>query len=274
MKNSGYILGSLNVLMKHAENQKSNRCWTLVYVRTGIGMYILEGELRALNEGDIILFPPALEYSFSSVDLGDEYNVNVDAVVLRFDEAWLDTLLSVFHGLGTMILKVREIRRAMYVSGLKWLSLSSLMTDLRACEQPRQARIILDILERLATEKDMIPITRTVHPDESVAEKVKKIELFIDCNIYRKISLDEISSYLNMNRTYFCLFFKKKFGTGLTEYMNERRISKASVMLATTDKLIGDIASECGFKTVNYFNRIFRNVKGLTPGEYRKKAGV
>lgn len=274
MKNSGYILGGLDVLMQHAENQKSNRYWTLIYVRAGIGMYILDGELRALNEGDIILFPPVLEYSFSSADLGDEYNINIDAVVLRFDQAWLDTLLSVFHGLGEVLLKVREIRSAMYVSGLKWLSVSSLMNDLRSCEPARQARVMLDLLECLSTGKDMIPITRTVVPDESSAEKVKKIERFIDCNIYRKISLDEISSYLNMNRTYFCLFFKKKFGTGLTEYINERRINKASAMLAGTGKPIGDIAVECGFKTVNYFNRIFRNVKGLTPGEYRKKAGV
>lgn len=274
MKSAGYISGNMDILLQYAENQKSNRYWTLIYVRKGTGMYLLERDLKCLNEGDILFFPPGLEYSFSSADLGDEYNVNVDAVVLRFDEAWLDALLGVFHGMNMAVLKIKEVRNAMYISGLKWLSLSSLMTEIRACEPSRKARISLDILELLSSRTDMIPITQAVFQDESVAKKVQKIELYIGCNIYRKITLDEISSYLGMNRTYFCLFFKKHFGKGLTEYVNERRVEVASSMLSATDKPIGDIGVECGFKTVNYFNRIFRNIKGVSPGEFRKKYGI
>jgi AraC-like DNA-binding protein len=40
-------------------------------------------------------------------------------------------------------------------------------------------------------------------------------------------------------------------------------------MLLQTEKPVADIAKECGFTTVNYFNRIFRNIMGVSPGEYR-----
>jgi two-component system response regulator YesN len=37
------------------------------------------------------------------------------------------------------------------------------------------------------------------------------------------------------------------------------------------DRGIAEIADECGFKTVPYFNRAFKRSKGVTPGEYRKR---
>ena len=43
------------------------------------------------------------------------------------------------------------------------------------------------IYESVVLEEDMIPITQAVFQDESVAKKVQKIELYIGCNIYRKI---------------------------------------------------------------------------------------
>ena len=269
MNTSGCRLGGITLLTQNAENQKNNKFWTLLYVKKGAGIYLIDGHLRGLNDGDLLFFPPRLDYSFSSDDIGDEYNVNISAAVLRFDESWLDALLAVFHGLGDMVLKIKSMRSAMYVSGLKWMSLSSLMNEMTECGQSSHPYMILKILEQISDGKDMLPLTAAVDPDESVDEKLTKIRRYIDCNIYRKISLDEISGYIGMNRTYFCLFFKKHFKVSLTEYINSRKTDIASAMLAQTDKPVADIASECGYTTVNYFNRIFRKVKGVSPCEYR-----
>ena len=104
MNKSGYILGGMDMLTKHAENQKTNIFWTLVYIRKGIGMYLLDSDLRPVNQGDILLLPPRISYSFSAAELGDEYNANIDAVVLRFDNAWLTDLLAVFRTMNQVVL--------------------------------------------------------------------------------------------------------------------------------------------------------------------------
>lgn len=271
MTYSGCIVGDISLLTQNTENQSINKFWTLIYIKKGIGMYLLKGQLKGLNEGDLLLFPPKLSYSFSSADLGDEYNVNVDASVLLFDEAWLDALLGVFHEVGSLVLKIKEMRSAMFVSGLKWMSLSTLMDSLKYSEQASRPYNILKILELLSDGRDMLPLTEPLLSDDTVTERLSRIERYIDCNVYRKISLEEISAYAGMNRTYFSLFFKKHFHTGLTDYINMKKVSIAAGMLAHSDRSVADIAAEGGFSNVTYFNRIFRKIKGMSPSRYRSE---
>ena len=82
---SGYVIGNEDLLNKISVNQINNKGWTLVYIKGGNGMYLLDDTLRCLNEGDLILLPPRVDFSFAADDLGDEYNVNIAAVVFQFE---------------------------------------------------------------------------------------------------------------------------------------------------------------------------------------------
>lgn len=271
MNKVGYILGGMEVLMQSAETQKSNTYWTILYIRDGIGMYLLHDDLRPLNKGDLIILPPKLDYSFCAAELGDEYNVNIDAVVLRFDNIWLTNLLSVFPTLNTDVLKVREMYNPYAVEGPKWMRLSSLLDSLSSAHASKVAVIILEILDLISSSKDMIKIIQsTPYNDMSLEEKKQKIERYVSTNLLSKVSLEEVSSYVGMNRTYFCMFFKKHYGKGFADYVNDLKIDKAAALLLRGDLQIADIARECGFKTVSYFNRAFKRSKSVTPGEYRK----
>jgi AraC-like DNA-binding protein len=53
--------------------------------------------------------------------------------------------------------------------------------------------------------------------------------------------------------------------------LNELRLGKAARLLAMTTKRISDIAFECGFNDLSYFNRSFRRRFGLTPTAARGK---
>lgn len=260
------------MLTQSAETQKSNVYWTLVYIRRGIGMYLLDSDLRPINQGDMIILPPKLSYSFSSVELGDEYNISIDAVVLRFDNAWLTNLLSVFGTMNEAVLKVREMCDPYAVEGPKWMKLSSLMNELSSASVSRTPVIILEILELISSPQDLIRILQSAPSDEmSLTQKKEKIDRYINTNINGKMSLEEVSAYLGMNRTYFCMFFKKHYGKGFSDYLNDLRIDRAAALLVKDDRQIAEISRECGFKTVPYFNRAFKRSKGMTPGEYRKK---
>lgn len=272
MNKPGYILGGIDLLTKHAENQKTNIYWTLIYIRKGIGMYLLDSDLRPVNEGDIILLPPKVSYSFSEAELGDEYNTNVDAVILRFDNAWLADLLAVFKTMNKVVLKIREIVDPHAVEGPKWMKMSALLDELSKAGASRQAVIILDLLELISSRKDLVRILRSEHSESlTLEEKKERIERYVSTNVFGKVSLEEVASYLGMNRTYFCLFFKKHYGKGFADYLNDLRVDKAAAMLLQGDRQIAEIARECGFKTAAYFTRAFRRSRGMTPGEYRKK---
>ena len=83
------------------------------------------------------------------------------------------------------------------------------------------------------------------------------------------MSLEEISSMLGFNESYFCHIFKQATGTTFTEYLNFVRVCKAEKMLSQNKGSITEIAEAVGFCSVSYFNRIFKKYKNCSPGYYR-----
>ena len=270
--NAGYLLSNQEGLIKLSDNQKNNRSWTLVYIKRGVGMYLLDGSLRCLNEGDLILLPPRVSYSFSSEQLGDEYNINLDATVLRFDNAWLDALVATFPVSGDMVLRIKEIRNPFAIEGPKWVKLSRLLDSILSCDRREQPAMIFAILSLISTQDDYMLIKSVNECDsQDIAERRAKIDRYLECHYYNKVSLEEISKYVGMSRTYFSIFFKTHYNEGFSDYLTRLRVEKASNMLSQTETPIPAIAAQCGFKTVQYFTRAFKKVMGLTPGAVRKK---
>lgn len=269
---TGYIIGNSEVLCKLSYNQRNNKFWTIVYVRGGRGIYLLEDSLRPLNEGDLIIFPPKVAFSFASEDLGDEYNINLDVVVFCFDTDWLNSLLAVFPTVAGMILKIREMKNPSAVIGPKWIKLTSLLNQIDACESAHLPVAIISILELLSDRGDEIGIIEVCQPPLSdLTMRKEKIDRYLECNCAKKITLEQVADYIGMSRIYFSVFFKSQYGEGFADYVNRKRVQRSQELLLLTDKPLPSIASECGFKTVQYYNRIFKKITGTTPATYRKK---
>ena len=270
MTRAGYRFGGIELLMENSENQRKNKNWSLIYIREGMGMYMLGSALRCLNQGDMMILPPMLDRRFDSASLGDEYNENIDALILTFDDGWLDDLINVFPGMSTTILRIREIRNPLAVSGPKWMKMASLLNDLATADPESRPLMVLSIMNLISTDADVSPIIN-INPEEefSIPQKIEMINRYLNCNLRNKITLEEVSSYVKMSRTYFCMFFKSHFKEGFADYVNRKRIEKACQMLKGTNKDMDTIVSECGFKTIPYFTRVFTKVMGTTPGKYK-----
>ena len=271
---SGYILGDGVLLNELSVNQRNNIYWTLVYIKKGVGMYMLDSSLLCLNEGDLIILPPGVQFCFSSKELGDEYNINLKAVVLRFDNAWLDSVLAAFPMFSDAVLKIKELRSPFTVWGPKWMKLSSLLDDaLFSCDPSSQPVKVMEILLQLSSPDGYTLIKDMKDCDmQTLTARKEKIDRYLECNCYGKVSLEDISRYVGMSRTYFSQFFRTHYKEGFADHLTRVRVEKASVMLLHTDKQIPAIAQECGFKTVQYFTRAFKKVKGVTPGVFRRNS--
>ena len=237
-------------------------------------MYMLDSSLLCLNEGDLIILPPGVQFCFSSKELGDEYNVNLKAVVLRFDSAWLDSVLAAFPMFSDAVLKIKEMRSPFTVLGPKWMKLSSLLDDaLFSCDPSNQPVKVMEILLQLSSPDGYTLIKDMKDCDmQTLTARKEKIDRYLECNCYGKVSLEDISRYVGMSRTYFSQFFRTHYKEGFADHLTRVRVEKASVMLLHTDKQIPAIAQECGFKTVQYFTRAFKKVKGVTPGVFRRNS--
>lgn len=84
------------------------------------------------------------------------------------------------------------------------------------------------------------------------------------------ITLDSLASYLAITPSYLSVQFKKETSQTITDYIQNVRLEHAILLLNSTSDSIQEIASLCGFPDSNYFTRVFKKKKGLTPKEYRK----
>ena len=93
---------------------------------------------------------------------------------------------------------------------------------------------------------------------------------YINENLVRKISVEEISRALGYEKSYFCRKFKKVTGVTATEYIRIARLELSRDLLQKTNRSIMNIAISCGFHDSAYFINCFKKVYGLSPSNYRK----
>ena len=87
-----------------------------------------------------------------------------------------------------------------------------------------------------------------------------------------EITLSQIAKEAALTKTAFCRFFKARTNKTYQQFLKELRLEHACQLLQSekSQKLIADIAFECGFNSVSNFNRYFKKEKGVSPLQYRQ----
>lgn len=102
---------------------------------------------------------------------------------------------------------------------------------------------------------------------------IMKVVVYIEGNLGAQLQAEEIASSINLSRSYFSINFKKYTGMAFKEFVRRERIRHAKTLLVKKDALLADIALDIGYEDVSYFIRVFSELTGMTPGEYRKQHG-
>jgi len=100
-----------------------------------------------------------------------------------------------------------------------------------------------------------------------------EIEREIRENYAENLTLQELGKKYFINSSYLGQIFKKTYGQSFKNYLALQRINEASRLLVCTDKKIGDIAEEVGYKDIDYFISKFIQIKGCTPSRFRRNRG-
>ncbi|MBS5937936.1 helix-turn-helix domain-containing protein [Clostridium sp.] len=105
---------------------------------------------------------------------------------------------------------------------------------------------------------------------KNYSSTVRKAIEFIRINLNNCLSLNTISEALYVSSYELSRQFKKETGETITEYINKRRINESVFILENESISITETSYMVGFNDVNYFTKVFKKIKGMTPSEYRK----
>lgn len=95
----------------------------------------------------------------------------------------------------------------------------------------------------------------------------------IDENLEHDISLDYLCDRLDMRPDALSRTFKQVMGEGYTEYVKKKKLNRA-IQLMDEDYSMKDIAQKLGYSSTQYFIKIFKEVYGTTPYQYKKNRGA
>lgn len=104
---------------------------------------------------------------------------------------------------------------------------------------------------------------------EKGSTKFELISEWIKIHSHEELTVSKISEHFEITPTYLTRLFKKYKHVTTNQYITQIKIQQAEELLLTTDKSVKEIAIELSFSNEKYFMRVFKNLQGITPTEFR-----
>jgi two-component system response regulator YesN len=163
---------------------------------------------------------------------------------------------------------INILRRVAFEYQVGWEEMKELADDFpNFLEQAESIKEWQERIESLAVQ--YIQCAKT-HLNPQVSLIIRKALVYIQANFTRDLSLEEVAEYCGVSKSYLCRVFPDYTGEHFSDYLQQLRIDRAKQLLMFTNEHIYEIATKVGFWNSRYFSKVFHDVVGMTPADYRR----
>ncbi len=124
------------------------------------------------------------------------------------------------------------------------------------------SQIWIELIEKMGEPTDVTHQPQNPH--------IKRMLTYIHKNYMQPLSLSDIAQSANIGVRTCCRCFKQQLGMTPFRYLMEYRVKIAAELLANTDRPVTEICFDSGFRDTSYFTKVFRELTGYTPSQFRK----
>ena len=231
----------------------------ICYVVKGSGYRMIGDFLEPFEEGEVVLVPTNQPHCWMYNPESCEPDGKRRCIVVQFNPDLLQTGLSFFTEWEYAAHRLSAIQQGILLTGETAGKIKSCLEEMNLLNASERMLMLIRILQQIGTTTDLIPIGLQETVFKYVIEHYKE-----------KITLSDAANVISMSTTAFCSFFKRETGKTFTNFINEYRIEAVGTLLRNfPDKDINEIAWQCGFTDIPYFNRYFKKMKQMTPKQWR-----
>lgn len=112
---------------------------------------------------------------------------------------------------------------------------------------------------------------RDLNHGKSYSKVIRDVITYVRNHLTCNIKIDELADVAYLSRSQLSVRFREETGMTITEYIRNQKIKKAQELLTSTDKTPIEISTYLGFSSQSHFQKVFKEVTGMTPKEYRQK---
>lgn len=242
----------------------------LTIIEEGKGMLFVGDNVTTYGKNDLILIGPNLPHEYrSSIKETPDYFSKSMSVHFRNDFPGND-----FYKIpeAKNIYEILEKSRTgiKFNNALAQKKVKNKMNEIFQTKGIERISILFSILETIASSSEQEYLSSQSFIDsinEGQDQKMNKIYKYITANFKEQISIDHLAAEVNMTKTSFCRFFKRRTKKSFVQYVNEIRIGYACKLLYTESYNISEAAYESGFENISNFNKQFLKIKNQTPSQ-------
>lgn len=99
---------------------------------------------------------------------------------------------------------------------------------------------------------------------------VQKVNQYIDNHLAENLNLEDLAREVYVHPAYLSKLYKQETNENLSVYITLRRMKKAAQLLIDSNLMVSDIGKMVGYKTAQYFIKIFKEKYAMTPQQYRR----
>lgn len=222
--------------------------------------------------GHLVLCGPRLPHNWISLDL-PEGGVAERDLVIQFAHDPIAQAAQVIPELDEVMPLLERSRHGVEFFGLsaqahdKWLGIK----QARGIQRFAAFCEFLGLLAR-CTDFRLLSNVQMRGDDDAALAPINAIVDRIAGDLATPLSASDMAAELGMSESQFSRFFRRATGNTFTDFVNRVRVNRACQLLMETDRQVTHICYEVGFQNVANFNRRFRDIKGMTPSEFRQQA--
>ena len=256
--------------MKPAEQLPLHKqdTWELTYVTCGKGKRIMGDTITDFAEGDLAFIPPHIPHSWKFDDNYTDADGLIGHYTITFRTEFIDRCTSAFPELTERLDQLKSIATVISFDTNTTAVIADMLHKMAHEERTELLPYVFRLLLLISkSERDAVVVGRTPEADRT-SERINKIKEFSQQNFARTVTIDMIAEHVGMNRSSFCTFFKKATGQTYITYLNKLRVDRACSLLRQGTFNVTEVCYMVGFNDVPYFNRCFKNNRGMSPKEY------
>lgn len=264
-------------------------------VTTGRGVHIMDGKRVEIHVGDVLLVPPGHPHAYDAVE-GDEIKQRICMVEgheckvscipmaiinILYDHRKLPIPLLDGHNipLYSYFFPNNVMEMTYSTEPIMNISDPSILEYIRFCAKelhkeeiyPYTGNLFGSTIRLLSLVLLLLRNGNIIYsPKDTVVDKqLGDVLAFVNANYTKRINVQELAKMSFISRSQLQKKFKKYTGRSISDYIIQKRIETAKMLLRKGMRSIQEIAFDCGFNDFSYFARKFRAITGMTPRDYR-----
>lgn len=240
----------------------------LVAFTEGSGLWFVGDHIKNFVKGSVVLLGGNLPHYWhvpeSSAGVAVQYHFPPSHPVWGFSES------------RELANQMNEIDKGIAFSGRSSVELIEILQRMTRSTGLERLGLFFELIataNRAPESEKVVLSSRTFWLDkDSDQQNVMRIAMHYVLTHYKEeIRLEDLLSVTRMSRATFSRYFKKHTGKSLYKVIQEIRIEAACKDLTETHKPVTEIAMDCGFSQISFFNRTFQRIVKCSPSVFRKR---